>query len=149
MTTADYCGLSTVGYIAVGTYYNLVEHTVPMWVHFAWACMLLLPLVILPFSSWMYLKIDWSIKKMFDWFKGKNKMPSNVVPFPTTKTAESRTYDAPNPEPNTKTFYSIGITDDARVSFKVGEHTTLILNRNGLTNLINQLQVFEKQLPEE
>lgn len=68
ITNADYCGWSTLSYIAVGTYYNLVEHTVPMWVHVAWACMLLLPF--LPFGSQMYLKIDWSIKK---WLKVKIK----------------------------------------------------------------------------
>jgi hypothetical protein len=81
---------------------------------------------------------------MFEWIKGKNKMPSNVVPFP-----KSVKIPQPDPGSESKTFYSIGITDNARVSLKVGEHTTLILNRTGLTNLINQLETFRNQLPDE
>lgn len=133
ITTADYCGLSTVGYIAVGTYYNLVEHTVPMWAHFAWACMLLLPLVILPFGSWMYLKIDWSIKKMFDWFKGKNKMPDNMVPYKKTPATEPRVP------------YTFGLTDNNCLTFTMG-YTRLIMNKAGVEQLIEELEFYKSQL---
>ena len=81
---------------------------------------------------------------MFNWFKGKNKMPNNVVPFP-----KSVKIPQPDPELESKTFYSIGITSGARVILKVGEHTTMTMNRTGLTNLINQLETFRNQLDEE
>ena len=80
---------------------------------------------------------------MFDWFKKKDY--SNVIKFPETKTP----YIAPpTPEPETKVFYRIGVTDKDRLAFQVG-YSELTMTRKGVENLIQQLAVFRDQLEEE
>ena len=51
-------------------------------------------------------------------------------------------------QPDPTTYYSIGLTDDNRVTFKIG-YSTLTMNRRGVENLIEQFEVFIKNLPEE
>lgn len=82
---------------------------------------------------------------MFDLFK-KNKMPKNVVPFPTPA---PRLVEPPEvPEKDPTTYYSIGHTDDNRVTLRMG-YTTLTMNYVGVQNLIDQLELYQKQLHEE
>jgi hypothetical protein len=82
---------------------------------------------------------------MFDWFN-KDKTPSNVVPFP--EVPKTPYIVPPSPKKEAETYYSIGITDDHRMSLRMG-YSTLTMNREGCQNLIDQLTVFMNQLPGE
>jgi hypothetical protein len=80
---------------------------------------------------------------MFDLFK-KNKMPANVVPFPTPRAVAP--VEPPTPkEKDPTTYYSIGHTDDNRVTLRMG-YTTLTMNSAGVQNLIDQLELYQSQL---
>ncbi len=84
---------------------------------------------------------------MFDWFK-KNKTPSNVVPFPEPKEQPKMPYvvpPAPEPEKPAKIFYRFGITDNNRLAFQMG-YSELTMNKQGVQNLIDQLEFFKSQL---
>ena len=83
---------------------------------------------------------------MFDWFKGKNKMSNNVIPFPEAK--EVPYIEPPVPVKEPKTYYTFGLTDDNRVSFSMG-YATLTMNSAGVDNLITQLEFFRDQLHED
>ena len=83
---------------------------------------------------------------ILNWFKGKNKMPDNVVPFP--KPAEVPYIEPPAPKPEPKTYYTFGLTDDNRLSFTMG-YTTLTMNHTGVQNLIDQLEFFKNQIDTE
>ena len=82
---------------------------------------------------------------MFDWFKRPNY--SNVVKFPDPKEYPKMPYIEP-PKPDAKVFYRIGVTDNNTVSFQVG-YSELTMNKTGVDNLIQQLQVFRDQLEDE
>jgi len=82
---------------------------------------------------------------MFDMFK-KNKMPKNVVPFPTPA---PKLVEPPVPsKPEPKTYYTFGLTDNNRISFTMG-YTTLTMNSAGVQQLIDQLEFFKDQLRDE
>jgi hypothetical protein len=51
-------------------------------------------------------------------------------------------------EKESTTYYSIGHTDDNRVSLRMG-YTTLTMNYAGVQNLIDQLELYKNQLHEE
>jgi len=76
---------------------------------------------------------------IFDFFK---KRESNVLKFPETK--------VPYVEPPKKEqeHYSIGVTDDNRITLRIG-YTTLTMNQQGAHNLIEQLELFSRQLEKE
>jgi hypothetical protein len=77
---------------------------------------------------------------MFDWFKKSN--PNNVVPlFPENKAVP---YIEP-PKKDPTTYYSIGTTDDNRVTLSIG-YNTLTMNKAGALGLIAKLEVFVDQL---
>jgi hypothetical protein len=83
---------------------------------------------------------------MFDLFK-RNKMPKNVVPFPSPKVVAP--VEPPTPkEKDPTTYYTIGHTDDNRVTMRMG-YTTLTMNYAGVQNLIDQLELYQRQLREE
>ena len=80
---------------------------------------------------------------MFDWFKKPDY--KNVVPmFPDQVPFD----DEPTPEKDPTTYYSIGHTDDNRVTLRMG-YTTLTMNYNGVQNLIDQLALYQSQLQKE
>jgi hypothetical protein len=82
---------------------------------------------------------------MFDWFKKADY--SNVVKFPEPKTVPH----IQPPEPTEKdptTYYSIGHTDDNRITLRMG-YTTLTMNHQGVQNLIDQLEMYKNQLLKE
>lgn len=81
---------------------------------------------------------------MFDWIKGGKDKTSNVVPFPEVPNSTANLV----PEPEAKIFYRIGVTDRNRISFAMG-HMEITMNKSGVQNLINQLEVFRDQLDEE
>ena len=83
---------------------------------------------------------------MLDLFR-KNKMPKNVVPFPALKAVAPVEPPAPK-EKDPTTYYSIGHTDDNRVTLRMG-YTTLTMNYHGVQNLIDQLELYQQQLHKE
>jgi hypothetical protein len=83
---------------------------------------------------------------MLDLFR-KNKMPKNVVPFPAPKAVAPVEPPAPK-EKDPTTYYSIGHTDDNRVTLRMG-YTTLTMNSQGVQNLIDQLELYQQQLYKE
>ena len=112
-----------------------------MLVQLVWLVMVALPLICNPLARWLNMKEN----NMFDLFK-KNKMPKNVVPFPTPA---PRLVEPPAPpEKESKTYYTFGLTNDNRLSFQMG-YATLTMNHAGLQNLIDQLEFFKDQLHKE
>lgn len=88
---------------------------------------------------------------IIDWFKFKDKLPSNVVPFPPSKEEAKVPYVVPPSPPKEKehkTYYMFGLTDDNRVSFQMG-YATLTMNAEGVQDLIDQLEFFKNKLREE
>ena len=90
---------------------------------------------------------------MFDFFRFKknveNQESSNVVKFPETKETPKMPYVVPPPkEEPAKIFYRLGLTDNNRVALSMG-YSEITMNREGVENLIKQLQVFRDQLHED
>lgn len=103
--------------------------------------------------------------KMFDWFKniGRPKYPtwddvpppsdmekigqdmSKVIPFPEPKTSSPMPEVTPPKDIGGKTCYSIGLTDNNRVSITMG-YSTVSLNSVGVQHLIEQLELFKRQI---
>ena len=81
---------------------------------------------------------------MFDWFKKPEY--KNVLPFPRPETVPY--IEPPKQETKTKIYYTFGLTDDNRMAFQMG-YTTLTMNREGIQNLIDQLEFFKNQLHKE
>jgi hypothetical protein len=108
----------------------------------AWLCIIALPLVCNPLARWLNMKEN----TMFDWMK-KNKMPKNVVPFPTPRAVEPVEPPAPK-EKDPSIHYTIGHTSDNRVAFKLG-YSTLMMNYQGVQSLIDQLELYQSQLHKE
>jgi hypothetical protein len=107
-------------------------------IEFAWLCIIALPLVCNPLARRLNMKEN----TMFDLFK-KNKMPKNVVPFPAPppKLVEPPT----EPKKPAVTYYSLGMNSENRLEFKMG-YSAISMNYGGVTNLIEQLEVYKKQL---
>ena len=108
----------------------------------AWLCIIALPLVYNPLARWLNMKEN----HMFDWMK-KNKMPKNVVPFPTPRVVAPVEPPAPR-EKDPTIHYTIGHTDDNRVAFRLG-YTTLMMNYQGVQSLIDQLEMYKNQLHQD
>ena len=82
---------------------------------------------------------------MFDWFKKFDY--NNVVKFPApVPYVESVAPEPPAKEP--VTYYSLGLTDNNRISFKMG-HSTITMNRAGAQAMINLLTTAMNQLTDE
>ena len=73
---------------------------------------------------------------IFDFFKKREY--DNVLKFPEIK--------VPYVEPPKKEqeHYSIGITDDNRITLRIG-YTTLTMNEQGVLDLIEALELFARQ----
>lgn len=81
---------------------------------------------------------------MFDWFKGgKDTDSGKVIPFP-----EKKEYIQPKEERPPTVFYRLGLTDNNRLAFQMG-YTEITMNKQGVDNLIRQLQTFSNQLEQE
>jgi len=133
-------------YLAVGMYSIFVEKFVRFeLIEFAWFCIIALPLTYNPLARWLNMKEN----TMFDWIKGKDKTPSNVVPFPEPKETPKVPYLVPPaPKPAPTTYYTFGLTNDNRVSFTIG-YATLLMNDVGVDQLITQLEFYRDQLRAE
>jgi hypothetical protein len=115
------------------------------WVQIGWLFVIALPLVCNPLARYLNMKET----HMFDWFN-KDKTPNNVVPFPNAYDPPKTPYldPVPSPKKESKTYYTLGLTDDNRVSFQMG-YTTLTMNDVGIQQLIDQLEFFKNQLEEK
>jgi len=103
---------------------------------------------------------------MFDWFKnifdgpkhpGDDVPPpsdmekigedmSKIVPFPELKAVPPMPQvQPPKEEASGKTAYSIGLTDNNRVSLTVG-YGSLTMNSVGVQQMIDQLALFKSQI---
>lgn len=86
---------------------------------------------------------------MFDFFRfKKNVENSNVVPFPEISKTPPMPEVKPPKEKPAISYYKIGVTDNNRVSLTMG-YSEIIMNKEGVQNLIDQLTVFMNQIPEE
>ena len=79
---------------------------------------------------------------IFDLFnRNKDKDKSNVLTFPGPYVEPAK----PVKEPEPKTLYSFGITDDNRLTFTMG-YTTLTMTDVGVQKIIEELEFFKNQL---
>ena len=129
--------LSVTALVALSPYRDYT-----MLVELVWLVMVALPLVCNPLARWLNMKEN----HMFDMFK---KKPSNVVPFPKQEETEYGGGDGggytPEPKKPSVTYYTLGMTSENRLEFKMG-YSAITMNYGGVTNLIEQLETFKKQL---
>lgn len=87
---------------------------------------------------------------MFNWFKKPDY--SNVVKFPESKVVPPMPYVEPIapkiPAKEPVTYYSLGLTDNNRISFKMG-YSSITMNRAGAQAMINLLTTAMNQLTDE
>jgi len=106
-----------------------------------WIVLISLPLVCNPLARWLNMRENHMLDKLFF------KKPSNVVPFP--KEPEHGGGDGggytPEPKKPTVTYYTLGMNSDNRLEFKMG-YSAITMNHGGVSNLIEQLETFKKQL---
>lgn len=117
-----------------------------------WIAALVFPFTYPPFGRWLNMDITWS-KNMFNWFgKGKDaysdEAKNNVYNLPLPKLVTPVPEVAPPKEEPAKIFYRIGATDQNRVAFSMGM-MEITMNREGVDNMIKQLEVFRDQLQDE
>lgn len=100
---------------------------------------------------------------MIDWFKEKFSRPkyptwndvppitdlekigqdmSKVIPFPESKSVPKE--EVPK-DTGGKTVYSVGLTDNRRVSISIG-YSSVTMNSVGIQHLIDQLELFKSQI---
>jgi hypothetical protein len=83
-------------------------------------------------------------------FLGFGKMVKDgaeVLEFPKPKAVPY--VEPPKPkEESSKVFYRFGITDNNRVAFSMG-YSEITMNKQGVQNLIDQLEFFQSQLYDE
>jgi hypothetical protein len=103
---------------------------------------------------------------MFDWLTRKYNRPryptwddvppltdiekigqdmSKVIPFPESNAAPPMPEVKLPKEPAGKTVYSIGLTDDNRVSIVMG-YNSVTMNAAGVQQMIEQLELFKSQI---
>ena len=140
-TSGYYMFWTGVGYFCVGMYLAFT-HVAPLeYATLGFVLALSVPLWCPPVARHFNME-----PLMFDLFR-KNKMPKNVVPFPAPKAVAP--VEPPTPkEKDPTTYYSIGHTDDNRVTLRMG-YTTLTMNSQGVQNLIDQLELYQQQLHKE
>ena len=132
-------------YLVVGltcaVYYKVIPAEV---IQLVWLLVLALPFLVPPIGRYFNMNVEWD-RKMFDWLKGKDKMPKNVVPFPAPKAVPDNPYPPEEPKKPAVTYYTLGMTSENRLELKMG-YSAITMNHGGVTNLINQLEVFRDQL---
>ncbi len=134
-------------YFAIGMYCIFVNDFVPVWLaQVTWITVLTLPFAIPPLGRWLNMDVTWD-RNMFDWFKKKDKKPSNVVPFPEPKSVPKMP-EVESPKKDPVTFYRLGLTNNNRVSFNMG-YSEITMNAEGCQQMIDQLAFFQSQLQKE
>ena len=131
-------------YLLVGLWsvYNGVDF---VWLSPLYILFLSMPFWFPPLGRAINLSVDWD-RKMFDWIKGKkDEETTNVVKFPELKAAPE---PAPEPEKPATVFYRFGVTDKNRLAFQMG-YSEITMSKQGIQDLIDQLEFFKAQLKEE
>lgn len=135
----------------IGSLWSWIVGVPAIWLAPAYVACLAMPFWFPPLGRSMNLLVDWDIK-MFKWFRNYGKSEgsvaedmNNVIKFPELKVAPP---PMPEVEQPAKIFYRFGITDNNRVAFSMGM-TEITMNREGVQNMINQLEFFRDQLHEE
>lgn len=124
--------------VVLGTFW-FKNISVPL-VQLVWILTMSLPLYFPPFGRWLNLDIRWD-RKMLDWFSKKDYPKASEAPqYSETKEQKKE----PN-EPTGRTMYSLGLTDNSRVSLKMG-YSEITMNPQGVQNLIDQLELFKQQI---
>jgi hypothetical protein len=85
------------------------------------------------------------LNKVYDDMKKVGDDIKKVIPFPEPYKVDVKPPEPPKEEPAGKTVYSVGLTDDSRVSLHVG-YSSIIMNPAGVQQLIEQLQLFKSQI---
>ena len=138
-TGAIYLGIG----LPVALYYKDIR---PELVQLAWLIALAMPFWCPPVGRWLNMSVEWD-RTMFNFLK---KKPSNVIPFPeqkeTTECGDGGGY-LPEPKKPAVTYYSLGMTSENRLELKMG-YSAITMNHGGVSNLIDQLETFKKQLAE-
>lgn len=100
---------------------------------------LTLPFIFPPFGRWLNLDIEWD-KIMLSWFNKKDYVEPEGNKLPNSEPKEKS-----EKKTTGQSMYSVGLTDENRVSFRMG-YTEITMNPQGVQNLIDQLELFKKQI---
>ena len=136
----------SAAYFLVGMFGLLYNGATSVWLAPLYIFFLAMPFWFPPLGRSINLDVTWD-QKMFDFFKKKDETPSNVVKFPEPKAVPPMPEVEPPEEP-AKIFYRFGVTDKNRLAFQMG-YSELTMNKQGVQNLIDQLEFFKSQLQEE
>ena len=96
--------------------------------------------------SKMFNRRDYLKDERTDMEKISNDM-KKVIPFPESKIVPKEELPE-DPEKPATIFYRFGITDKNRLAFQIG-YSEIIMNRQGVQNLIDQLTFFMHQMQDE
>ena len=138
----------SVIYMIIGMLDIFVFHNgFNIFIQLGWLCAIALPLFVPPLARYLNMysiwgDTMWRKREIADKVNKDNK----IVPFPAPKAVDSPM--VPPPEKDPTTYYSIGHTDDNRVTLRMG-YTTLTMNYAGVQNLIDQLELYQSQLRAE
>lgn len=137
----------TVGlFLAFSEYREYTSVVSPLWI-----VVLALPFAVPQFGRWLNMDITWD-KNMFDWFKSRKEREedyNNVVKFPEIPKVPYLVPPAPpEPEKPARIFYRIGVTDNNRVAFSMGQ-SEITMTKLGCEQMIEQIEVFMNQLRDE
>jgi hypothetical protein len=69
----------------------------------------------------------------------------NIFNTKNLKEEAKEVYSMPEEVKKSQTCYSIGMTDDNRVSLHIG-YSNVTMNAAGVTNMIQQLELFRDQI---
>jgi hypothetical protein len=130
-------------YFWIGMYLAFTHYDRPELATLGFVLVLSVPLLVPPVARYFNME-----PVMFDMFKKKT---SNVVPFPKQEETQHGGGDGggyiPEPKKPSVTYYTLGMTSENRLELKMG-YSAITMNYGGVTNLIEQLETFKKQLAE-
>lgn len=138
---------SSAIYLAVGLYCSIYYKDIPTAaIQLPWLFVMAGPLLFPPLGRWLNLDIEWD-RKFMKWFN-KKEVPQ-YVPEGMMKPSETKDEVPASKESQKKatghTMYSIGLTDENRVSFRMG-YNEITMNPQGVQNMIDQLELFKQQI---
>ena len=131
-------------YLVIGLYCALYYKEIPtVAIQLPWLLAISAPLTIPPLGRWLNMNVTWD-KDMFDMFGKKNYDTKGT----TTTEGGYVLPEVKVPEKPPVTYYTIGLTSENRVELKIG-YSTITMNKTGVEQLINQLEVFHDSLNDE
>lgn len=134
-------------YLVIGFANIAFNFTEVEYIQIAWISALAFPFICPPYGRYFNLDVTWD-QKMLNRFK-KKEATNNVVPFPKQETEYGGGSGGgsvpPEPKKPPVTFYTLGMTSENRLEFKMG-YGCITMNHAGVCNLIEQLETFKNQL---